>query len=106
MLGPAHGITERAGSLAARVLAQRIGNFMQQLWSDPTRLLHYLRRVARVVPLQNLKNTSWILQRWVRMQRVHGLPLRAVRSISRFALPGRGPRVDVLVHPRLVLVFV
>ena len=95
---PADRVGERAGPLAAAVVAQGLGDLAEQLLRDPTGALDHLRRVAGVVPLQQLEDAARVLERLVAVRRAgvleaaaEGCPAGAVLLTLggvRLALPG------------------
>src|SRR6266513_4075178 len=62
MLRPADGITDRRGFIWTRCCNERVRDFPKKYRRDAANLFDHLRRVAREMPLEFLKNTLWILQ--------------------------------------------
>ena len=68
VLGPADGVDNRRRLLHVAVLADRreqIGGFQELILGDPRDALDHLRRVARIVLLEELEDGAWVLQRRV-----------------------------------------
>ncbi len=65
VVGPADGVAEGGGALAAAVAGQRVGDLRELLGLDAADLLHHLRGVAREVPLEDLEDAARVLQRLV-----------------------------------------
>ena len=62
VLGPADRVAERGGALAAGVVAQRLGDLVEQLARNAADLLHQLGRVAAEVPAQQLEDAARVLR--------------------------------------------
>src|SRR6185312_15625226 len=63
VLRPTDGVAEGAGAIAPRVVAQRLGDAQKQVAWAAGDALDQLRRVARVVALEDLEDTARMLQR-------------------------------------------
>ncbi len=69
VLRPADRVDERAGALATRAIAQRLGDVQELLDAAATCVGDELRRVARVVTPQNLEDAAGMLQGVVGLRR-------------------------------------
>src|SRR5205807_2357409 len=65
VLGPGDRVGERAGPVSTRVRQERLGHLDDLLLRRAADPLHHLRRVAAVVPLEELEHAVWVLQRGV-----------------------------------------
>ncbi len=69
VLGPAEGVAEGAGALAPAVGTECFGDLQENGLRGAADLLHHLRRVAREVLLEQLKDAARMLQRLVARRR-------------------------------------
>src|SRR2546421_2410264 len=65
LLRPADRVTDGAGSLTPGVLRQDLGDLEEELLRRSANLLDHLRRVARVVPLEDLEDRPGMLQGFI-----------------------------------------
>ena len=65
MLRPAHRIHPCGGAVATAVGGDRIADLHELIGGDAADLLHHLRRVPRVMSLEDLKDAEGVLQRLV-----------------------------------------
>src|SRR5438067_1083719 len=103
VLRPADRVAEGAGALAARVPAQLLGDADDQIGRDAADLADELRRVARIVPAQDLVDAARVLQRLVALYLRHALAADlAFRSAGNDLLVtgSRNRSVDPFVLPR------
>ena len=75
VLGPADGVAEGGGALAARVAAEGLGHLQELVSGDAAHLLHHLGRVAGVVALEHLEHAAGVLE--------GGIGLRRLASVGR-----------------------
>src|SRR5437773_4532180 len=92
MLRPADGVANGAGLLAPRGAGEDVGHFEEALLGNAAVLFDHLRRVAREVTLENMEDTSRMLQRRIAIWLVQML---------RFAAAIFGVPSPLLVHSRL-----
>ena len=71
VLRPADGVADGAGALGARRAAERVGDAQERVRRHSAYVLHHLRRVAREVTREDLKDAARVLKR-----RIRGLVLR------------------------------
>ena len=63
MLRPSNRIADGTGALGSGGAAERVRDAQKRVAGDAADLLDHLRRVSRVMPLQDLKDASGMLQR-------------------------------------------
>src|SRR5216683_5484351 len=92
LLRPTQRIANCSCLFRARCRAKRLRNFQEPLARNPAKPFNQLRRVSRIMPLQNLVYTSWMAERGVALAipEVGGgssalLPVTGMRS----GAPGR-----------------
>ena len=70
VLGPADGVAEGGGALAAGVAAQGLGHLQELVTGDAAHVLHHLGRVAGVVALEHLEDAPGVLEGGVGLRRL------------------------------------
>src|SRR5262249_33456893 len=96
---------ERAGSLAAGVLAQRLRDLEERASGNSACLFDHFRGVAGEVTLQKLEDAAGVLQREVFLAAEHfgaarSLTVGAVFRVQPLVARGRNCSLDALVLPR------
>src|SRR2546423_9314815 len=109
VLRPADGVAERARPIAPRVRDQRLAYLDEVVDGAAARLGDELRRVALVMPLEDLQDAARVLHRGILGGRLAVVEPAAVPAVARrlalrrlealLALAGRAVDLHALVHP-------
>ena len=106
VVGPADGVADGRGALAAAVAGQRVGDLEEVLRGDAGGLLHHLGRVAGEVPLEDLEDAALVLERLVAealpvdRRTTRAVALRARRLVRCLGAAAALARLVGLVRPR------
>src|SRR2546423_15160020 len=95
LLGPAHGIRDRARPLPSGILRQHLSHLQEELLGRAAYPLHHLGGVASVVALQDLEDAARVLEAFVAGR----LVLRWRCSLHPVAGVGRGIFFGFLRRP-------
>src|SRR5579871_984284 len=107
VLRPADGVDERAGALPAGVLRERLRHLDEVVDRAAARLRDELRRVPRVVPLEDLEDAARMHKRRVLRRRLAVREPFAAAAVTGLLAGRRAARagdLHPLVHPALDLV--